>query len=95
MAAPGHHEILWHACQKLPAGYRSYGETERDSPDCSCGCIHYYLLESGDGQPLGLDWGACANPKSHRCGLLTFEIRVAQPLKVSPISVTAKTPHSI
>jgi hypothetical protein len=22
---------------------------------------------------ISLDWGVCVNPKSHRCGLLTFE----------------------
>jgi hypothetical protein len=73
MDVPDHHEILWRACQKLPGDYSPYGEAERVSNDCSCGCIHYYLLGARDGQPLGLDWGACANPKSHRCGLLTFE----------------------
>jgi hypothetical protein len=73
MGVPDHHDILWQACKILPGDYRTYGEAERDSGDCSCGCVHYYLLESRDGQPLCLDWGACANPKSHRCGLLTFE----------------------
>jgi hypothetical protein len=24
-------------------------------------------------EPFSADWGICANPKSHRCGLLTFE----------------------
>jgi hypothetical protein len=75
MSVLDHHEILWRVCQELPGDYTPYGEAERnlDCLDCSCGCVHYYLLESRDGQPLGLDWGACANPKSHRCGLLTFE----------------------
>ena len=75
MAVLDHHEFLWRVCQKLPGDYTPYGEAERnlDCLDCSCGCVHYYLLESRDGQPLGLDWGVCVNPKSHRCGLLTFE----------------------
>lgn len=37
--------------------------------DCSCGCKWYVGLEEGF---VG-DWGVCTNPKSYRCGLLTFE----------------------
>jgi hypothetical protein len=37
--------------------------------DCSCGCKWYLTLEGR----LGMDWGVCANPASHRAGLLTFE----------------------
>jgi hypothetical protein len=37
--------------------------------DCSCGCRHFLPLQ---GQ-LGHDWGVCANSKSPRAGLLTFE----------------------
>jgi hypothetical protein len=73
-----HHSLLWKACRKLPEDYQPYGDadrgdTERIAPDCSTGCVHFYLLEDKDGEPLGLDWGVCTNPKSHRCGLLTFE----------------------
>ncbi len=37
--------------------------------DCSSGC-KWYLELAGE---LGRDWGICANPNSHRVGLLTFE----------------------
>lgn len=37
--------------------------------DCSSGCWWYLPLEG----ELGMDWGVCANPRSHRCGLLTHE----------------------
>jgi hypothetical protein len=37
--------------------------------DCSSGCRWYFPLAGR----WGGDWGACANPASHRCGLLTFE----------------------
>lgn len=37
--------------------------------DCSAGCKFYLLLRG----KVGADWGVCVNPKSHRCGLLTFE----------------------
>jgi len=37
--------------------------------DCSSGCKWYLELAGGPGR----DWGVCANPKSHRVGLLTFE----------------------
>lgn len=63
------HEATWQKCIKLPADYEPYGETERDHPDCSCGCKHFDPLP-GD---LGRDWGTCRSPKSHRSGMLTFE----------------------
>ncbi len=37
--------------------------------DCSCGCRYFYTLSGA----LGADWGVCANPASHRAGLLTWE----------------------
>ena len=46
---------------------------ERDGYDCSGGCMKFYALQHRDGEWLGYDWGVCANPKSHRCGLLTNE----------------------
>ena len=54
--------------------YFPYGTVMRDSHpnargDCSTGCKFFIELV---GQ-LGMDWGVCANPESHRCGLLTFE----------------------
>jgi hypothetical protein len=37
--------------------------------DCSCGCRFFAKLDGA----IGMDWGICFNPKSHRVGLLTFE----------------------
>ncbi len=68
-----HHDKLWGACRKLPEDYRPYGDAERDGYDCSGGCMKFYALQHRDGEWLGYDWGVCANPKSHRCGLLTNE----------------------
>jgi hypothetical protein len=70
-----HHEHLWTICKKLPEDYEPYGNTVRQKGDCSCGCTYYYKLEDLDDGPnaVSQDWGVCANPKSHRCGLLTFE----------------------
>lgn len=64
------HDLLWEVCRKLPGDFEPYGEQSRDGhSDCSCGCVHYRIL---DGK-LGYDWGICANPASPRAGLLTFE----------------------
>lgn len=67
------HDSLWTLCRKLPSDFTPYGERDRDTAepwqDCSCGCIHFLKL-AGE---LGNDWGVCANPKSRRAGLLTFE----------------------
>ena len=56
----------------LDSDFEPYGKRSREDdwgPDCSCWCKHFIELE-GD---LGYDWGVCANPKSPRVGLLTFE----------------------
>jgi hypothetical protein len=66
------HDELWRTVKKLPGDFEPYGQRNRDpdyGPDCSCGCIHFVKLED----TLGFDWGVCANPKSPRAGLLTFE----------------------
>ena len=67
------HDILWSVCRKLPSDFEPYGERDRTTAescaDCSSGCIHFRPL-AGE---LGMDWGVCANPKSPRAGLLTFE----------------------
>ncbi len=74
-----HHNTLWLATKKLPEDYVPYGANERwkdpdkSYPDCSGGCKHFYKLAARNKAELGFDWGVCANPKSHRCGLLTFE----------------------
>ena len=66
---PDSHEGMWAVCRKLPSDFEPYGERERDGPDCSGGCRFFVPLH-GD---LAFDWGICANPKSPRAGLLTFE----------------------
>jgi len=56
----------------LDTDFEPYGKRSREAdygPDCSCGCRYFVPLEGN----LGLDWGVCVNPKSPRCGLLTFE----------------------
>ena len=63
------HDDLWEICQKLNEDYEPYGKTERDGSDCSCGCRFFHKLAG----KVGADWGICANPSSHRAGLLTFE----------------------
>ncbi|MBI3971756.1 MAG: hypothetical protein HY332_10755 [Chloroflexi bacterium] len=70
------HEHLWAVVIRLPADYEPYGFRSRDDggqetwhPDCSTGC-RWYLPLHGKFQ---YDWGVCTNPRSHRCGLLTFE----------------------
>jgi hypothetical protein len=71
-----HHRLL-RLVKELPQDYQPWGNIDRENVDgkgkfgfdCSCGCKYYREL---DGQ-LGMDWGVCTNPKSHRVGLLTFE----------------------
>ena len=66
------HDRLWELVTKLPTDFKPWGKRDRDADygsDCSCGCRFFLPLE-GD---LRLDWGICANPKSPRRGLLTFE----------------------
>lgn len=70
-ACLGNPKDHWHLhaiCVHLPTDYEPYGYRIRDGRDCSCGC-RWWL-------PLGVhpsDWGVCANPRSPRCALLTFE----------------------
>src|SRR6266496_2006051 len=67
------HDILWTVCRKLPSDFTPYGDRDRDTAgpcaDCSCGCRHFIPLEGESGN----DCGVCANAKSSRAGLLTFE----------------------
>lgn len=71
--SPISHDHLWSVTKKLPEDYEPYGEVDRwevgAGSDCSCGCRWFAKLEG----PLGMDWGVCTNPASHRVGLLTFE----------------------
>ena len=66
------HEDLWTVVKKLPTDFEPYGKRRRNGvkwQDCSCGCRWYHILAGMRGE----DWGVCANPKSPRAGLLTFE----------------------
>ena len=67
------HEALWAVAKKLPTDFEPYGKRKpSDGPiyeDCSCNCRWFHVLAGIRGQ----DWGVCANPKSPRAGLLTFE----------------------
>jgi len=70
----GLHEHFWSIGPKLPTDFEPYGQRSRCPEggeirlDCSCECKHFQPL-----QAMPRDWGVCANPKSPRCGLLTFE----------------------
>jgi hypothetical protein len=63
------HDLLHLVCVHRPTDFAPYGIRQREAADCSCGCKHFMTL-AGD---LGMDWGVCANPRSPRAGLLTFE----------------------
>jgi len=69
------HSHLLAVMIRLPGDYEPYGYRKRDPgpdtwyADCSAGCRWYVPLEG----ELKYDWGVCTNPRSHRCGLLTFE----------------------
>jgi hypothetical protein len=71
---PGYqtHEALWRVAKRLPSDFQPYGKRKRSdlSPgDCSSNCRWFHKVAG----MRGLDWGVCANPKSPRAGLLTFE----------------------
>jgi len=66
------HTDLLKIVKRLDTDFEPMGRRSRETDygyDCSCGCRHYLPLKGN----LGFDWGVCANPKSPRCGLLTFE----------------------
>lgn len=71
-------KYLFKVAPKLPDDYEPWGQVDRDQgneylPDCSNGCKWFLPLADTNKEHLGMDWGVCANPNSHRCGLLTFE----------------------
>ena len=58
--------------KKLPSDFEPWGRRSRENdwgPDCSYGCRWFIRLQAN----LDRDWGVCSNPRSPRCGLLTFE----------------------
>jgi hypothetical protein len=71
MSDPRHEKLLL-IVKRLPSDFEPWGEHSRSEdwgPDCSCGCRWFIPLA----EELRYDWGVCRNPKSPRCGLLTFE----------------------
>jgi hypothetical protein len=64
-------DLLWKVCKVLPQDYsvERWADDHKVYPDCSGGCRWFVPLEN----MLGADWGVCANPQSHRAGLLTWE----------------------
>lgn len=89
-----------------------WADPNKTYPDCSCGCRYYESLldptlsppyedhELSLAWPGGADydWGVCTNPKSHRCGLLTWEhqgcfqfqaqVKIAKPAVPSGLTKT-------
>ena len=71
----GRHKVALAVLRTHPLDYQPWGTVERWAdpeqayPDCSGDCKHALWL----GGDLAGDWCVCANPKSHRVGLLTFE----------------------
>lgn len=66
------HESLHGIVRRLPSDFEPWGQRSREDewgPDCSCGCRWFIRLEAD----LQFDWGICANSRSPRAGLLTFE----------------------
>lgn len=73
---PIDHQHLLATAKVLPTDYKDYGgkverwlDPVKAYPDCSAGCKFAVWLEP----PFDGDWCVCANPKSPRVGLLTFE----------------------
>jgi hypothetical protein len=84
------HALLLKIMKKLPSDFEPYGKRDRDSggSDCSCGCKWYHVL---DGH-LRSDWGVCANPRSPRRRLLTFEHQGCLKFKLDPRWTFLETP---
>ena len=68
LGAPKSHTHLLAIMPTRPTDFEPYGYRIREGADCSCGCRWFLPLQC---QPY--DWGVCSNPRSPRCGLLTFE----------------------
>ena len=71
---------LWQVVRILPTDYTDYGggverwtDPTENYPDCSSGCRHFRRLISQYESIEDADWGICANIRSQRVGLLTFE----------------------
>jgi hypothetical protein len=90
LVTPGYqtHAHLLQIVTKLPTDFEPYGQVKRASPDCSSGCRWYHVLAGR----LGQDWGVCANPRSPRSGLLTFEHQGCLEFEEDPRSGYLETP---
>jgi hypothetical protein len=72
--------LLYDLCKKLDTDYAEHGgrisrdlDPDYDYYDCSCGCKFFIPLHNETYKGPDFDFGVCSNPKSKRCGLLTFE----------------------
>lgn len=93
------HKALWAACKCLPQDYTPYGKEKRWAdpkkayPDCSGCCLYYEQLYDPVNNHDDTDWGVCTNPKSHRCGLLTFEHQGCLQFRSRVTIATTPFPH--
>jgi hypothetical protein len=74
------HAALAMACRILPTDYHFFGgdvvrwrSENAVHADCSGGCRWWHPLHDPDSGWGDGDWGVCGNPRSRRCGMLTFE----------------------
>jgi len=81
------HDELWAVCKLDVEDYEPYGKVDRDvaaekygAGDCSSGCRWFHKLDG----PVGLDFGVCGNPRSHRKGLLTWEHQGCRAFEADP-----------
>ena len=64
------HEALWQIVKRLPTDFQPYGKRKRNGhSDCSGNCRWFHKLAGVRRK----DWGVCANAKSPRAVLLTFD----------------------
>jgi len=83
---------LLELCKKLDSDYIEYGgkitrwfDPDYNYADCSCGCKYFIPLHNEQNKGADFDFGVCTNPKSKRCGLLTYEYQAGYGCFVSEI----------
>jgi len=81
------HDELWAVCKLDVEDYEPYGKVDRDvaaekygAGDCSSGCRWFHKLDG----TVGMDFGVCGNPRSHRKGLLTWEHQGCRAFEADP-----------
>jgi len=79
-------------CTILDTDYSDYGgkitrwlDPDYDYADCSRGCMYFIPLHNEENKGPDFDFGVCTNPKSKRCGLLTYERQAGYGCFVSEI----------